>query len=240
MSEWAVQFEPNDTASAATLRGVPDVRACVDDGCVWVRVPAGEQSDSIVVTLRGRRFRVLEDGQLVAAHERVPGAWLPNGPWQPVDEFINVEVPVARFAVPPATRVSLSLTRSTSETMANAMLTDIRSWHAFIDMAPQVRIDCLRFAISSDERVFVLGEPLPSLPGTRLSVTSGIAVPCGLTWSPTVDAETVRRVFNVDHDAMVLWTATDEWEVISSDSIVRASRSAVRAMQTMGDAEADS
>lgn len=236
MSEWAVRMEPEEAVRAATLRGVAGVLACADDGVVWVRVPAGERMESTVATLPGRRFRVLEDGQLVAASDRVPSAWLPDCEWQPIDVFFTVTLPVAGFVSGRASRVRLQLVRSTRETEADGLLVDAASWYAFVDTAPEVRLNCLRFAVSGDGRVLVLGEPLPPLPGIRLSVSHGIAIPCGLAWVPAVDAETVRRVFDVADDATVLWTDSDEREVVSSESLMRASRSSARAMQVLGDA----
>ena len=108
------------------------------------------------------------------------------------------------------------------------MLAGLDAWSAYGATAPQVRLACWSFAANSTGLVLVRGTPLPPLPGTRFVETDGIAVPLGFAWSPAVPAAVLRRVFKLEKDDALLWTADGVRRRIAAGDWVRATRSAVR------------
>lgn len=241
MVEWAVQMDCAKVSHLSSLRLRDGLRVCEDNSQVWLRGVYEESPDPAIRSLPGQHFTIVDRNQLVPSGKCVPCGYLPAADWLPLREWLQVSVPIARWAkvTPPEDELRLEsgtplavagdggVTNATDETAPTAILVNAENWQAFADSAPQVRLERLRFAASSTGKILVIGTPLPSLPGTRFIIDQGIAIPAGMHWCPAVDADVVRKVFGAV-DALVLWEATDSWEMIPDDAFVAANRVAIR------------
>jgi len=123
----------------------------------------------------------------------------------------------------------MTLVRSARAETASVLLTTIDHWQAYVAEAPQVRLDCWRFAVADDGRVVVRGKPLPPLAGERWVEYDGIAVQAGWHWSPPVEGAIVRCVFGLEPGELALWQTDETWERIRAADFLPASRAAARA-----------
>jgi hypothetical protein len=104
----------------------------------------------------------------------------------------------------------------------------VRAWARWAGAAALVRLARLRFAASSDGRVVVHGAPLPPLDGRRFTQTEGVAVPCGLAWSPPVGGPVLRELLGLREGDLALFEPGGTYELIEASAFVPASRSAAR------------
>jgi hypothetical protein len=239
---WAMRLDRRDVAAAGRLRLVADVEVCEQPNAVWLRGPqAGDELHWQLAAVAGaRRFSVLTDGQLLPCGARVPQGWLPQGPWTALGQWMGLEPPPAQFAGRDDSTLSLALVRSDRMEEASLLLVRFDLWAAYVIDAPQIRLDCWRFAVADDGRVAVRGQSqsrqvanlshaLPPLPGERWVEREGIAVPAGWTWMPAVEAALLRQVFGLAEGDVALWHVDGAWEKIAAEEFVRATRAAVRA-----------
>lgn len=241
MVEWAVQMDRAKVSHLSRLRLRDGLRVCEENSQLWLRGVYEESPDPAIRSLPGQHFTIVDRNQLVPAGKRVPLGYLPATDWLPLREWLQVSVPVARWAkvTPPEVVLCLEsvpplaasgderLTNAPHQIVPTAILVSAEDWQAYADTAPQVRLKRLRFAASSNGKILAIGTPLPSLPGTRFIIDQGIAIPAGMRWCPAVDANVVRKVIGVT-DCLVLWEATDSWEMIPDDTFVAATRVAIR------------
>jgi|GEM_PF-379936 len=218
------------TGLLGTMRRWQGLEVCEADGSVWLRAEHldDEQWDYCRRLPGADRFTLTLDGRLLSVGKLVPHGRLPAGPWRPIGVWLEVELPPRGFALPPPQPTGLALVRSTTERDAAWLLTEINAWCAYAATAPQVRLANWSFAADAAGRVLIRGTPLPPLPGTQFVVSEGIAVPVGFAWSPAVGAAVLRRVFRLERDDGVLWTADGVRRRIAAGDWVRATRSAVR------------
>jgi hypothetical protein len=216
--------------SLGTLRRWPGLEVLETADSVWVRSPHldDEQWEYCRRLPGADRFTLTDDGRLLAVGMLVPHGRLPAGLWRPITDWLGVELPTSDSAPPPPKPSGLALVRSTIERDAAWLLTTLDAWSAYTAIAPQVRLACWSFAANSTGLVLVRGTPLPPLPGTRFVEMEGIAVPLGFAWSPAMPAAVLRRVFKLEKDDAVLWTADGMRRRIAAGDWVRATRSAVR------------
>jgi hypothetical protein len=141
---------------------------------------------------------------------------------------LNVALPVIDTPAASPQPTVLRLVRASHELDATWLLTTFETWAAYAVQAPQVRLARWSFVAGRDGRVVVRGAPLPPLPGQRFVDREGIVVPAGYTWSPAVDAQTVRQCWSLDRGECVLWMADGSCQRIALENWVQATRSAVR------------
>jgi hypothetical protein len=236
---WALCFSRTDAAALASLRLVAGLEVAEDAGMIWVRGQmCHEQLETKLAALpAGQRFEWLATNLLRPIDQRIPAAQLPKLAWQPLNSWLQVELPpLALPAVQPAA-VCLRLVRSSREQEADLLLTSLAEFSEFAAGAAQVRLERLQFAADSDGAVLVRGQPLPALPGRRFVLHSGVAVPAGFAWEPAVSPEVLARRFGVSGNAVVLWTEDGTVTHVHQEQFVPASRSAVRATATAVETE---
>jgi hypothetical protein len=206
-SHWVAVISKFDVRLAARLRQVRgvDVLPIADE--IWLRGPfprgsAGEDlaeeelQQSLLRMLPGvRPYLVDGQGQLTALGNRVPSQRLPDGNWQPLAEWLHLELPVSNTCWPAnVSPISMSLVRCTEEFASTLLLTSFSWWAEWAETAPQWRLERLVFAVDSASgmsgmalvtggttvdavlpgasalpltvpRVLIRGTPLPPLPG---------------------------------------------------------------------------
>ncbi len=218
---WALRLEPCDDARLVSrlgpLRLRPGLEACADgDGATWVRgataLEHDPELDRLVRASGAARFVVDPTGEVRAPGRRLPAGALPAGPWTPLRAWLRPAPGAARTTALPGGRVTLALRRAPGPEVEPTALVVARDvFVRWALSAPQVRLARLEVAARADRpAVLVRGAPLPPLPGERLVVTDGVAVPSGWTVWPALDAATLREVLGVGEGDLGVLTVVDD------------------------------
>lgn len=240
---WAIRFDLVEPAkfdaaveSLGQLRLLDGTQVCQPGESLWVSGPQlDEDLTAVLQSLPcADRFVVSEDGTLTKFDERTPSGTIPDVEWTSLPEFIEPELPVAGLSLARIPRVPITLVRATGQQPLEpaALLVSVKEAAEWAATAPQLRLDPLTFAASSDGQILFKGEPLPSVPGTRLTEHDGVLVPAGWTWSPAIDTSSLREALEVAAEELVLLTQDEEAQRISQGDFVQASRMALRVTLT--------
>ncbi|MDB5337762.1 MAG: hypothetical protein JWN70_3381 [Planctomycetaceae bacterium] len=227
---WAIQLRSADLEPIGVLWRVPGVEALSQADGVWLR---GSSVDDATTKLLQclpcmARYEILPDGALRLTGHRVPQGYLPDGAWRPLDQFLNVMLPVASLTLRQHARVPVRLVPSVDVRVPNVLVTDFESWANYARTAPQVRLRHCQFAAASDGRVLIQGTPLPPLAGVRAVSAAGLVVPCGWTWAPAVEASLLAKSWGIEPGDLWLLAPGRTVECIRRDQLVAATRSAVQ------------
>lgn len=236
---WAIRFEVAEPAkhkaaveSLGQLRLLEGTQVCHPGESLWVSGPQlNEELTAVLQSLPcGDRFVVSDDGTLTKFGERTPSGTIPEVEWTSLRDFIEPELPVAGLTLARIARVPFTLVRANGRPSLEpaALLVSAQVAAEWAATAPQVRLDPLTFAASSDGRILFKGKPLPSLSGTRLTEQEGVLVPAGWAWSPAIDTGSLRETLEVAAEEFVILTQDGKAQRISQRDFVQASRIAIR------------
>lgn len=201
---------------------------------LWLRGQelTDELRDVLRGLLHGRRYDVLPDGQLRSPQHEVPRGYLPSGQWIALRTWLTIEMPRRNEPGRLTQPMDWKLVRDDQEPVEpTALLLDWLDWHDYVLTAPSLRLRHLRFACDGADRVVVWGQPLPSLPGTRYVVHEGLAVPCGLRWSPAISTTLLCQILGIASGDLALLHSDSSWEHLQGEHFVPATRQSVRATQ---------
>ncbi|MEJ2435676.1 MAG: hypothetical protein P8Y53_21960 [Pseudolabrys sp.] len=213
---WAICLAREDGSALAALRLVGGIEVGEDGDWIWLRGRrTDERLEARLSALPAReRHEWLPSHQLRPLGRRIPAAQLPDLHWQPLDNWLRVEMPAAAIpAALPAT-VPLRLVRCSREQEPELLLTNLE--------------ELGRFAANDRGETLVCGRPLPPLPGRRFVVHAGVAVPAGFAWEPAVGAEVLARHFGVSEEALLVWSEDGTVARLHSEQFVPLTRSALR------------
>lgn len=225
--QWAASLAPDATPALAALRLLPDVEVAETADALWLRGSGDEAPRHVPWT---QRFELHDAGRL-----REPGCelffgFLPEARWSPLHKALPVELPALNREGFAPSAVAPFLVRESGAAAHPAMLEiNLDAWLTFAESAPAIRMQRLRYAQSDTGRIFITGAPLPSLPGTRFSMTHGIAVPCGMSWRPAVPATALRSALELGNGETLVLFADGGCLRIPHRAWTAAQRSTIRA-----------
>lgn len=232
-SEWIIQFAPNQAEAVAAFRHAAGAQCLVEAEHLWIR-GNGEQID------KDARRKLAPDAShfslagthLILEGHRVPSRELPKGNWRPLNSSLNFELPeVASPSWVKDRQSPLKLVRQpySADVAPNLLLVPLALFADYIELAPEIRLKRWSFVVSGDGECLVRGEPLPPLPGAFFIERAKVATPVGFTWSPPIDAATLRSTAGAAEDELLLWREEGSCQVIDLTDFSRVSRAVVRA-----------
>ncbi|WP_100335619.1 hypothetical protein [Hymenobacter chitinivorans] len=230
MTERVIVLASADRPVLGHVRTVPGLRAAEAAGQLWLRgLPAtGELPVAVRALPAVATYAADAQERLFPAGHRTPTGRLPALVWQPIAEFVPLELPTA--AVPARTVPSyrVRLLPSGRAQAGAALLTTLPQWLAYVETAPEIRLRGLRFAVSSDAEVLVLGTPLPPVAGQEYWLQHGLLLPAGFDLEAPLLAPLLARKLDPAADGVVLFRADGRWEQILATDVVPVTRGAVR------------
>ena len=227
---WVIRLAREDAGSLAGLRLLPRLEVAEAGTSLWLCGPPGDESlDLKIAALPAEeRFELIGTKQLRLLNHRVPSGTLPTMSWQPLSDWLQVELPSPGLPGNQPSGISLRLLRSSIEHEPEILLTTLAEFEEFSTHAAQVRLDRLQFAADDQGRVLVRGTPLPPLPGKRFVLHGGVAVLAGFHWSPPVSVDVLCRRLGASNEALVLWHDDGTLTRFHAEQFVDATRSGVR------------
>ena len=230
MKPWVACLDSGNAEWLAALRLFPHLECLEIGDSVWVR--GADVNEALLRQLRKIPaldfFELLPSGKLKAPDSLIPQAAAPVSGWRPLREVIRPELPPARLAGECRQKQIVSLVRGGEVRPAAALLTRLAEWLEFARLAPEVRLEPLAFAASEERQILVIGQPLPSVPGLRLTNDNSVLFPCGYTWSPAVSSAVLREMFDLGPSDLVVLAADGTQQIIRAEQLVRANRASAR------------
>jgi hypothetical protein len=232
MSGWVVRMPRESAAGAARLRRLPDVQLLMTGDTIWLKGKRNAEVEQLLAGIPGAaRYTSDPEGLLTPIGGRLPVARLPDGDWKPINAWLQLCLPPSKYVTPPlvaAPRLALVRSAVIEEQPPAALLCSFAEWAEYIESAPRMRWDRLRFAASRNAQAFIVGAPLPPISGRRLWESKGIYIESGWHWAPRVEPAIVRQVLHLAADERVLWLGCGETQRFQEADLIVARRSAIR------------
>lgn len=230
---WAICIAREDASSVAALRLISGIEVAEAGEAIWLRGQRGDEklATKLSALPATARYEWLAPHQLRRINERILSHRFPAMQWQPLDAWLQIEMPAAAIPAELPRPIPLHLIHSTDEQEPELLLARLDDLARFAATAARVRLERLQFAANGDGEALVRGRPLPPVPGKRFVIHAGVAVPAGFSWEPKVSGEVLARRFAVSGDALVVWNESGIITRLHSEQFVALSRGALRATQ---------
>jgi hypothetical protein len=230
MKEIILTLVEADKDALASVRCMPGLQAAVDEGIIWVRgIPAAVRPDLAILQLPSiHTYKLDDENRLFPIGNVTPVGTLKSFKWVPIRDLITIELPTSGMPGRLNEKHQVKLALSSHEEKVDALLTDLQTWYLYAEHAPLVRLKQTHFAVSANNMVLVIGDPLPPLPGKAFSLRNNILLPAGYDFDPPVMGSLIATTLNPSKDSLLLFNIDGGCEQIPLSSLVSSSRSAVR------------
>ncbi len=216
----------SDVAWLGRWRALAQHEACEADCHVWVRGPGGPEWERLPALTR---FTVDKANRLVPVGRSLPTARLPEGPWQPLAEFMRVRPAAAALPAMHVAPVAWTLVPAVEFRPPDLMVLPFEALTRWGLTAPAVRLQPLRFALADDGRACVMGCLLPPLPGAAWCLLERIATPAGWSFPQGITPALVASSMKLGPGEIAMLHPDGSAERLPAEAFVELSRSALRA-----------
>lgn len=110
------------------------------------------------------------------------------------------------FGLHDSPRIPARLVPASEEHPAMAMLLSLEVLAAWIETAPAVRLQPLKWAVIDEEKAFLVGNPLLPLPGEAFWQKNDHLLPLGLDFEWPALSDALSRLINPGNDHWIVWT----------------------------------
>lgn len=230
MKDILLKLEKGERASLGNTRCLKSVVAAEDGDYIWIRVK--DVTDEINHKLKQlpvkSTYTVDDKNQLFLPNGFTPVDVLKEMNWIPIQSFITIEPPVSNIPGQTKSKVDIKLVPSITERRGNALLTDLVTWKEYADTASAIRLATLKFAVSANDEVLIIGTPLPSLPGKEYWLQNNCLLPCGYEFEIPFVGNFLQSEINSSNAGLILFNTHSEWQIIDHSLFVEAKRSVIR------------
>jgi hypothetical protein len=214
----------------ARIRQWTNLKVGFDENIIWIKDLNYQQIYSVEVRSIPFATAYYEKGnQLYLLERKLPERNVPGLLWTPIDRALPVKLPSLNhnyFGIHDT--IAITLQPSDHETDAVAMIVPLDILARYIDHAPAVRLEKIRWTIIGSDRAFLLGTPLLPIPGTSVWSRKDLLFPTGYDLELYSLADAIRKKINPGRDSWILWDTDNSYQLISKDSLVPLSRSSFR------------
>lgn len=233
MKELIIVLSQADKAALGSVRCLPGLQAAEDEGFIWVRgINALDNIDLRIRQLPGLHTYTLDaDNNLFPPGGLTPVAKLKPLKWAPVAEYITVTLPVSALPGKVSLQHVIKLVPSGHSQEGNVLLTSLATWKTYAETAPLVRLQQTRFAVSENNKVLIMGTPLPALPGREYVLQDTLVLPCGFEFDPPAISELVIARLDPSKGSFLLFDTDGTWEKVPKNAFMPSTRSAIRLTQ---------
>jgi len=230
MKELIIVLSQADKAALASVRCLPGLQAAEDEGFIWVRgINALDNIDLRIRQLPGLHTYTLDaDNNLFPPGGLTPVAKLKPLKWVAVAEYITVTLPVSALPGKVNLQHVIKLIPSGRSQEGNVLLTSLATWKTYAETAPQIRLQQTRFAVSENNKVLIMGTPLPALPGREYVLQDTLLLPCGFEFDPPAISELVIARLDPSKESLLLFDTDGTWEKVPKSAFMPSTRSAIR------------
>lgn len=230
MKEQVIVLAEADREALGHVRTITGLQVGLQIGKIWLR---GILVDEGEIDLRIRQLPALqryfcEEGMLFLPDALTPVAHLPKLNWQPLQAHMPLDLPTAAYAGESTQRIPLRLVPAKQEQPAVALRCALDHLQAWADAAAEVRIGRLRIAVDAEGTAFVMGHPLPNVPGTSFWNCDGLLLPAGMELEFPMLAPVILAKVNPTKENLVLLDHEGRPELIHLGHFVAATRSGIR------------
>jgi hypothetical protein len=164
-----------------------------------------------------------EAGRLFPVGKNTPVRILKDLVWEPLLDFLSLEMPVSAMPGETDITVQMKLVRGSVVHEVFALKIDLKDWKNYVEKAPMIRLQQLTFAVSAGKEVLVVGIPLPGLNGQQYWRYKNILLPAGFDFDPPVIADLLPTAGD-----FTLFDQNGSFETVPAAAFMAVKRTTVR------------
>lgn len=213
-----------------TIRSWNNLKIAFDEKSIWIKDFDYAQINSLdVKSIPYKTVFHSRQGKLFLLNSLLPDRNIPSLLWTPIERALPIKLPPFNhnyFGI--HEKLSMQLISSESEVESEAMITTIDALHQYIETAPGIRLQKLKWVILNNNKVFLMGKPLLPIKGNVYWKQGDFIIPAGYDFDFFVLSETLNNLLNPEKHLIIVWNTDNTYSFIEKDELQPLSLSSFR------------
>lgn len=232
LKEKIIILDQSDLESLGNIRTFPDLFIATDQKNIWLKgIPLEKANAPIFQSLPAIESYYLDDeNRLFPIGKKTPVGKLEEKEWKPLQSFLKIELPTSLLPGETDLKYDIQIIDTEGIKESFALLTDLTTWKTYAETASTTRLKALKYAVSENNEVFIVGNPLPAISGKSFWLRNSILLPNGKDLEfPFLSTLLIQKMDIEKGDLLVF---KNKWIKIKLTDFQAATRSSIR--KTLG------
>ncbi len=214
----------------ANIRHWQNLKVGFEGTQIWVKdFDYGQINALEVQTIPYKTVYDAREGKLHLHGSLLPNRNIPSLLWTPIDRAFSVKLPDFNhnfFGI--EEKITMQLMPSDAEKTAEGMITTLDILKNYLETAPSVRLQKLRWSIINDDQVFVFGTPILPIEGTVFWRHKDFWIPTGFDFNLPILLDDWAEVINPKSDFFLVWQVDNTYFKINKKDTAALTLSSFR------------
>jgi MoxR-vWA-beta-propeller ternary system domain bpX2 len=214
----------------AAIRPWSNLKLGKEGACIWIKDFDYAQVHSLEVkSIPYKTIYYEKNSKLYLLDSLLPDCAIPNVLWTAMDRAIAIKLPAFNynyFGV--SEKIGVTLVPFYEEQEATMMLTTVAALQHYIETAPRIRLENLKWTILNNDKVCILGKPLLPIKGDVYWNIQQMLLPVGYHFEFPLLASEINAMVNPNNEFLVIWNKDHTYALIDKNDFESLSISAVR------------
>jgi len=211
------------------LRHLGNLKAALVDEVLWVKEISPDQAESALIKgLPYSKLYYSKGGLLFFKDSLLPARKLPQALWSPLAYVLPVELPSFNhnyFGI--SQKIRVKITPSQKEQPVYAVLTDKTTAGDYIQTAPKVRLNKLKW-LGVGKSLLIVGTPLLPVAGRSFWMYNDFLIPLGFDFELPLLAKKLKQRLDPDNKMIILWQDNNTYLSVEKEAFKPLSISSFR------------
>jgi hypothetical protein len=222
--------EASKQEDLGNIRPWQNLKVGIEAGFIWIKDFDYAQIHSVEVkSIPYKTIYYEKQSKLYLLNSLLPSRNLPNVLWTPIDRAIAVKLPNFNhnfFGW--QENISIQLLPSETEQEARVMLTSISHLNQYIETAPSIRLEKIKWLILNNYKVCLMGNPLLPIDGEVYWQNKNMLLPVGYNFELPLLMDTINEKLNPHNDCWIIWKADNTYALMEKNNFEGLSLSSFR------------
>lgn len=204
-----------------------NIKIAYDDARIWLTNLDYAQIHSLEIkSIPYIKIYFTKENKIFPLNSKLPVANYPALLWTPIQHAIRIELPKQNnnlFSFNDS--VALEIIPSELEQQAAASIVSLIELKKYLQDAPQIRLNKIKWAWLNNDLAFLIGAPLLPLPGTSFYRKYDFLIPCGYKLSLDSLQDAINENINPDSSKWIIWHTNNMYATIEKDLLQPLTRS---------------
>lgn len=213
-----------------TIRHWADIKVGIENDLIWIsNLDFGQVNSIEVKSIPGKIIFYSIDGKLFLLGSQLPDRNVPALLWTPIERALAVKLPTLNhnyFGI--KEEIVLKLIHSENEVETDVMIADIESVKSYIETAPKIRLENVKWVVLNPQKVLLFGRPFLPINGEAFWCNNDFLIPAGYELELYSMIDIINNLLNPDFKNYVLWDIDNTYSLINKNKLEELSISSFR------------
>lgn len=214
----------------AQLRQWAHLQIAFETKTIWLTNFAAEQIESVAVkSLPYKSIYYAQNGKLYLQNHLLPYCDEPLFKWLPIEEGLPLKIGKYNHNYfGQDKKIGVQLVAENKEREASAMLTNISLLKKYIETAPKIRLNKLRWVLVNNDQAMIFGTPILPLNAKVYWLSYSSYIPIGFNFDFYLLNEFIKELLDEENKNLIVWNEDTTYFKVDKQLIMPLSLSSFK------------